>query len=166
MRDVRLKESDPLGLFFTTDSPAINAILHSPEALEVLRVNGTEVLSTVGSFGNVKFSNTGVCDDASSDSCVASDPRSAWLKSMVDMTLLGETDVELLLYSSKFADAALMRSIKVKRGRVHLRRHADNAPTDRSFSLENPKAKPERGGLESFGGYCGITLVRAANGKT
>lgn len=118
MRDVRLKESDPLGLFFTTDSPAINAILHSPEALEVLRVNGTEVLSTVGSFGNVKFSNTGVCDDAS-DSCVASDPRSAWLKSMVDMTLLGETDVELLLYSSKFADAALMRSIKVKRGRVH-----------------------------------------------
>ena len=41
------------------------------------------------------------------------------MKSMVDMTLLGETDVELLLYSSKFADAALMRSIKVKRGRVH-----------------------------------------------
>jgi len=118
MRDVRLKESDPLGLFFTTDSPAINAILHSPEALKVLRVNGTEVLSTVGSFGNVKFSNTGVCDD-SSDSCVASDPRSAWLKSMVDMTLLGEADVQLLLYSSKFADAALMRSTKVKRGRTH-----------------------------------------------
>ena len=119
MRDVRLKESDPLGLFFTTDSPAINAVLHSPEALEVLRVNGTEVLSTVGSFGNVKFSNTGICDDASSDTCVASDPRSAWLKSMVDMTLLGETDVIVILYSSKFADAALMRSVKVKRGRTH-----------------------------------------------
>ena len=35
------------------------------------------------------------------------------------MTLLGEAGVQLLLYSSKFADAALMRSIKVKRGRTH-----------------------------------------------
>ena len=38
---------------------------------------------------------------------------------MVDMTLLGETDVIVILYSSKFADAALMRSVKVKRGRTH-----------------------------------------------
>ena len=118
MRDVRSKESDPLGLFFTTDSPAINAVMHSSEALQLLRVNASEVLSTVGSFGNVKFSNTGICD-GSSESCVASDPRSAWLKSMVDLTLLGECDVQILLYSSKFADASLMRSVKTRRGRTH-----------------------------------------------
>ena len=42
-----------------------------------------------------------------------------------------------------------------KRTRAFLRRHAHNAPTDRSFSLENPKAKPERGGLESLGAIVG-----------
>ena len=94
------------GVFMTTDSPAVRTAVETQfPALE------GRVIVTEGAYGNVKFSNTGVCTgDSTGSDCDASDPRGAWEKSMMDMYLVGLSDVVLMLYQSKFTNAAIMRA--------------------------------------------------------
>ena len=78
-----------------------------------------KIVVTDGAYGNVKFSNTGVCVEHSGDECDASDPRPAWERSMVDMYLVGVSDVVMMLYQSKFGQAAILRA-DVRHGRREL----------------------------------------------
>ena len=78
-----------------------------------------KIVVTDGAYGNVKFSNTGVCVEHSGDECDASDPRPAWERSMVDMYLVGVSDVVMMLYQSKFGQAASLRA-DVRHGRREL----------------------------------------------
>ena len=99
------------GVFMTTDSPAVRLAVEN----EFPDLEG-RIIVTDGAYGNVKFSNTGVCvedddeDGGDGEGCDASDPRGAWEKSMVDMYLAGLSDLVLMLFQSKFTNAAMMRA--------------------------------------------------------
>ena len=102
------------GVFLTTDSPGMRSVIESS-----FPTLSDKIVVTDGAYGNVKFSNTGVCVEHSGDECDASDPRPAWERSMVDMYLVGVSDVVMMLYQSKFGQAASLRA-DVRHGRREL----------------------------------------------
>jgi len=114
----------PWGVFLMTDSPGVRVVVEG-----VAHSFGIPAfLATDGAYGHVKASNTAVCVDESGDSknaksddtdeepsCDPSDPRPAWERSMMDMVLMGFSDIEVMLFQSKFGAAAGARS-RIKHG--------------------------------------------------
>lgn len=97
------------GVFMTTDSPAVRTAVET----QYPQLAG-KLIVTDGVDGNVKYAPDGMCRG-----CDASGPLGAWEKGMVDMYLVGLSDIVLKLYESKFTNAAIMRA-DVRHGIKHV----------------------------------------------